>query len=110
MTEAKNNVPKLTNEQRRAASLLGVQFRQKQAEVLRRLKAGELSYEELIYTEDEDFKKIKVIKILKTLPGIGDMKAREIMKEIKISEIRRIQGLGHRQRKELVRFFNSRKK
>ena len=48
---------------------------------------------------------MRVLALLKSLPSIGDVKAKEIMRELDISETRRVQGLGTRQVEKLQEHF-----
>ena len=45
---------------------------------------------------------MKVSTLLESLPGYGKAKAAKIMEELEISESRRVQGLGARQREQLM--------
>ena len=45
---------------------------------------------------------MKVSTLLESLPGFGKAKAMKIMSELEISESRRVQGLGARQREQLM--------
>ncbi len=45
---------------------------------------------------------MKVSTLLESLPGFGKAKAAKIMAELEISESRRVQGLGARQRESLL--------
>ena len=38
--------------------------------------------------------KLKVVSVLESLPGVGKVRARDIMSELDISESRRLRGLG----------------
>ena len=46
--------------------------------------------------------RMKVSTLLESLPGFGKAKAAKIMNELAISESRRVQGLGARQREALM--------
>ncbi len=64
---------------------------------------GSLSFKELLEQaeRDEVVAKMKVLTVLESLPGLGKVKARRLMDEIGISESRRVQGLGAKQRMAL---------
>ena len=49
--------------------------------------------------------KMKVSAVLESLPGVGKVRARQIMEEIGISESRRVRGLGAQQLASLEREF-----
>ena len=51
---------------------------------------------------DETVAKMKVLAVLESLPGLGKVKARRAMEELKIAKTRRVQGLGTNQRKALL--------
>ena len=44
--------------------------------------------------------------LLESLPGVGKVKAQEIMTELEIAPTRRLRGLGDRQRKALLEKFD----
>jgi ribosomal protein S13 len=46
---------------------------------------------------------MKVVSVLESLPGLGKVKARRLMETVGISESRRLQGLGAKQRAELLK-------
>jgi ribosomal protein S13 len=49
---------------------------------------------------------MKVSALLESLPGVGKVRARQIMAEIGISETRRVRGLGTHQISALVERFS----
>ena len=65
---------------------------------------GSLNLRELLdqAARDEVVAKMKVVAVLESLPGLGKVKARRLMEEIGISDSRRVQGLGDKQRKALL--------
>jgi hypothetical protein len=104
MTIAMNGKP-LTPEQRQAALQKAAQVRRERAEVKERLKLGRLKLSELLERADKDetVGKMKVVSVLESLPGLGKVKARRLMETVGISESRRLQGLGAKQRVELLK-------
>ncbi len=74
------------------------------AEVKARLKMGQLSLSDALEQSGSDpaIGKLKVTALLQSLPGVGKVKARDIMTELEIAENRRVQGLGTQQRKALL--------
>ena len=75
------------------------------AEVKEKLKLGSLTLAELLKKaeKDETVGKMKVVSVLESLPGLGKVKARRLMETVGISESRRLQGLGAKQRADLLR-------
>lgn len=57
--------------------------------------------------DDQVVAKTKVLAILESLPGVGKVKARRLMDECKISESRRVRGLGGQQRAALLEAVGS---
>ena len=51
--------------------------------------------------------KMKVSALLESMPGVGRVRARQIMAEIGISESRRVRGLGANQAAALVARFEN---
>lgn len=99
-----NQIPALTAEERREALKKGLQARQKRAEVREQLSAGKITLEEVIETEDEMVKRMRVVDLLKAYKGIGERKAPRIMEELGIAQSRRIGGLGWKQKEKLLVF------
>ena len=96
--------PSLTPDQRKAALAKAAQARKERAELKDHLKSGRLDPPELLQKADKDetVGKMKVLSVLESLPGTGKVKARRLMSQIGISETRRLQGLGSKQRESLL--------
>ena len=107
------NPPTLTPEQRQLALEKAAIARRSRAEVKDKLKIGSLSLSELFDAADtkdesgEMLAKLKVVSVLESLPGVGKVRARNIMSELDISESRRLRGLGTNQRRALLEKFGS---
>lgn len=99
--------PSLTPEQRQAALEKAAIARRARAELKEKLKMGSLTLSELLNSADgnETVGKMKVLAVLESLPGLGKVKARRLMEEVGISETRRIQGLGLKQKDSLLKEF-----
>lgn len=97
--------PALTTEQRQAALEKAAKVRKERAEVKDHLKTGRLTLAELLKKADQEetVGKMKVVSVLESLPGLGKVKARRLMETVGISESRRLQGLGAKQRAELLK-------
>jgi hypothetical protein len=95
--------PSLSPEARQAALQKAAAARRQRAELKEKLKMGSLTFKELLDQADRDevVAKMKVVAVLESLPGLGKVKARRLMEEIGISETRRVQGLGDKQRRSL---------
>jgi hypothetical protein len=96
--------PSLSADQRQAALEKAAAVRKQRAELKDRLKMGSVSLNELLSQgqSDEVIGKMKVLAVLQSLPGLGQVKARRVMEEVGISDTRRVQGLGEQQRRKLL--------
>jgi hypothetical protein len=101
-------LPPLTPEQRAAALEKAAQARRERAEVKNRLKYAQGSLGDVIREgqENDVVGKMKVSALLESMPGVGKVRARQIMADIGISESRRVRGLGAHQIKALVERFD----
>ncbi|MCL2332143.1 MAG: integration host factor [Actinomycetia bacterium] len=97
-------LPQLSNEQRRKNLELAAEVRHKRAEIRADLKSGKLSLSDVLTrTDDPVIMRMKVGALIESLPGYGKARAERLMEEIDISVNRRIQGLGTRQREDLIK-------
>ena len=101
-------LPPLTPEQRAAALEKAATARRERAAVKNRLKYAQGSLAEVIADgKDNDVVgKMKVSALLESMPGVGRIRARQIMEEIGISESRRVRGLGQNQISALLSRFD----
>ncbi|MDQ2758801.1 MAG: FAD-dependent oxidoreductase [Actinomycetota bacterium] len=102
-------LPPLTPEQRAAALEKAAVARRERAAVKNRLKYSQGSLSEVVIRgrEDEVIGKMKVSALLESMPGVGRVRARQIMEEIGISESRRVRGLGANQAASLIARFDT---
>lgn len=103
-------LPSLTPEQRQAALDKATAARRVRAGVKERLRDASATLEDVIAESrtDEAIAKLKVKDLLQSLPGIGEVRARDIMTRLKIAESRRLRGLGPHQVAALVSEFGRR--
>jgi len=96
-------LPKLTPEEKMNALSKAQEMRSKRAELRQKLKDGDLSILEVLdAVGDGTIAKMRVAYLLESLPRIGKVKTRQMMEDIGISQLRRVQGLGSRQRAALL--------
>ena len=103
-------VPELTTEQRRAALEKAAAVRRERAVVKNRLKHSGTSLADVLKTgqQDEVVGKMRVLDLLQSMPGLGKVRARNLMDRIGISPTRRVRGLGANQIAALEREFEHR--
>jgi len=97
-------LPNLSPEDRKKALEKAAKARQARAELRQKIKAGNMSFADVMKKADDPIvARMKVATLLESLPGYGKAKAAKIMEELEISESRRVQGLGARQREMLMK-------
>jgi len=96
-------LPNLSPEDRKKALEKAAQARQARADLRQKIKSGKMSFADVMKKADDPIvARMKVATLLESLPGFGKAKAAKIMAEFEISESRRVQGLGARQRELLM--------
>lgn len=97
-------VPERSDDQRRQALAEAQRVRGVQAEVKQMLKAGEVSFAEVLTRagDADEVARLRVIDALKSLPRIGPVRARRLMERLDIAASRRLGGLGERQTAALL--------
>jgi len=100
-------LPQLTPEQRADALAKSAVARRERAAAKNRLKYAQGLLSEVIADgrNSESVGKMKVSALLESMPGVGRVRARQIMDEVGISETRRLRGLGNNQIAALIERF-----
>lgn len=101
-------LPVLTDEQRAAALEKAAAARRARAELKDSLKRGATNLKEVLHQSNtnEVLGKMKVSALLEAMPGVGKVRAQQIMERLEIAPSRRLRGLGERQRKALLADFD----
>lgn len=102
-------LPQLTPEQRAEALEKAAVARRQRASIKNALKTGDTSLKKVISDgkKDDVVGKMKVSSLLESMPGVGRVRARQIMDEVGISETRRVRGLGANQIAALLERFGT---
>lgn len=92
-------LPQLTPEQRQAALDKAAASRRERAEIKNRLKHSGAHIIDVIHEgqANEVIGKMKVLDLLQAMPGLGKVRARQLMERLSIAESRRVRGLGAKQ-------------
>ncbi len=91
-------VPKISPEARAEALKKAQKVRKDRAALREQMKAGKMTFKDVIAKKDDDVVGGMRIKyVLESMPGIGKVRAKEIMDKIGIDENRKVKGLGSRQ-------------
>jgi hypothetical protein len=103
-------LPPLTPEQRQAALEKAAASRRERAEVKNRIRNSGGSVLDVIEEgqTNEVIGKMKVLDLLQAVPGVGKIRARQMMERLNIAESRRVRGLGVKQIEALTELFNRR--
>lgn len=97
-------MPKLSTEQKMEGLRKAQEVRSARAKIRAGLKDGSLTMADLLdRVDDEIIGKTRVKYVLESLPQVGKITAARIMDEVGIDEVRRLRGLGVRQREELLK-------
>lgn len=102
-------IPQLTPEQRAKALEKAADARRERAQIKNRLKNAQGSLRDVIEEgrTSDVVGKMKVSALLESMPGVGRVKAAQIMIDIGISESRRVRGLGVHQSAALLERFEA---
>jgi transposase len=103
-------LPELTPEQRQANLEKAAASRRERAEVKNRLKHSGASIVDVLHEgqRNDVIGKMRVLDLLTSMPGLGKIRARQMMERLGISESRRVRGLGANQVAALEREFGAR--
>jgi transposase len=103
-------LPRLTPEQRQANLEKAAASRRERAEIKNRLKHSGASIVDVLQQgqKNDVIGKMRVVDLLQAMPGLGKVRAKQMMQRLSISESRRVRGLGANQIAALEREFESR--
>ncbi|HZJ07662.1 MAG TPA: integration host factor, actinobacterial type [Nocardioidaceae bacterium] len=103
-------LPPLTPEQRQAALDKAAASRRERAEVKNRLKHSGASIVDVLAQghHNDVIGKMRVLDLLQAMPGLGKVRASQMMDRLNISANRRVRGLGANQVAALEREFGAR--
>ena len=93
-------VPELTDEQRRAALERAMEARMMRGSLKKALKAGTVTPGYVMARPEA--KRMRVFDLMRALPGIGSAGAERGMRELRMSQGKRVQGIGRRQMERLL--------
>jgi len=105
-------LPPLSPEKRAEALQKAAEARRERAAVKARLKDSTGRRGEEIRSVIEEAEtnevigRLRVTALLESLPGVGKVKAQQIMEEIGISPSRKVRGLGSHQAEKLIAHFS----
>lgn len=98
--------PVISPEQRQHALAKAAAARTARAKMREELKAGVIDIKTVFARADEEpdgyAARTKVVDVLRSLPGFGDVRANALMEKLQISPTRRVKGLGQQQRAGLL--------
>ena len=97
----------LSLEERAAAREKALRARQERANLKEAFARGDIGLDELFARADEDpaIGRLRTVDLLQAMPGVGEVRAHRIMEACEISPVRRLKGLGRRQREALIAYI-----
>lgn len=95
--------PKMTDEQRAMAAQRSSELRIERAQIKADLKAGNVTLAQAL--EYEAAQRMLVRELIAALPNYGSTRAGAVMEHLRISPIRRVAGLGPKQKAALLERF-----
>jgi transposase len=102
-------LPPLTPEQRQEALDKANAVRHERAELKDQLKHGGTTLDSVLRDAEDDIvvDRMRVAAVLESLPGVGKVRAQQIMARLEIDPRRRVRGLGAKQRAALLTEFSN---
>ncbi|NDG68562.1 MAG: integration host factor [Actinobacteria bacterium] len=94
--------PILSTEERRAALRAAVAARKLRAAFKEEIKSGSKSWKDAFSASDDSIKKMRVRELIESLPGYGEVRAKNILEKAGISPTRRVGGVGRSQYEKLL--------
>lgn len=91
-----------TREELIESGKLAVAERQERAEARTALHNGQITIAEILNSDSQAIKRMRVKMLLEACKGIGKTRAEYVLEECRISPKRRIQGLGSAQKERLL--------
>jgi len=89
--------PQLTPEQRSLATAKSIEARRARAAFKAQIKSGVATIFDAINSQSPHITAMRVKELLEAVPGVGEIKAEQLMERAKISPTRKIAGLGDHQ-------------
>jgi guanylate kinase len=99
--------PKLTTQERRDALKAAVAARRSRAAFKEEIKVGKKSWKDAFSAQDESIKKMRVRELIESLPGVGEVRAKNILEKAGISPTRRVGGVGRSQYEKLLELLRA---
>ena len=93
----------LTTEDRERAREAAIRARRERAELKSLIRLGRLTIGDAL--ADPRARRLRVVDILRCMPGVGPVKTNRIMMDLGIARSRRVRGLGQRQKAGLTDLF-----
>ena len=94
--------PNLTTQERRDALKAAVAARRTRAAFKEEIKVGKKSWKDAFSAQEESIKKMRVRELIESLPGVGEVRAKNILEKAGISPTRRVGGVGRSQYEKLL--------
>ena len=105
---AEMSFPHISREKRDESLKKARYYKSRRSEIKKSIKKGMAPFN-TFFTEGNSCSDIianmKLADMIKSIPGVGDIKAQKIMKTLNISERKTIKGLSRRQEENFKKYF-----
>jgi len=101
-------VPFISREKRDESLKKARYYKIQRSEIKQSIKKGNMPLSDVFEGNGElkdIIANIKIIDIVKSLPGIGEIKAKKILKSLYISDKKTLKGLSEKQKESFKRYF-----
>jgi len=100
--------PSISNEKRDEGLRKARQYKTTRAPIKKSIKKGTSDFN-IFFIKGNSYSDVianmKLIDMIKSIPGIGDIKARKVMKSLNISWRKTIKGLSKKQKENFKKYF-----
>ena len=98
---------KVAAQERGDALTAAVAARRARAAFKEEIKVGKKSWKDAFSAQDESIKKMRVRELIESLPGVGEVRAKNILEKAGISPTRRVGGVGRSQYEKLLELMKA---
>jgi ATP sulfurylase len=102
------NFPYISEEKREESLRKARYYKSRRSEIKKSIKKGMVSFNTFFMEGNscsDLIANMKLADMIKSIPGVGDIKAQKIMKTLHISERKTIKGLSRRQEENFKNYF-----
>ena len=102
------NVPHISKEKRDVGLIKARYYKAQRSEIKQSIKKGLVDFNTFFSESNcrnDVISNMKLIDMIKSIPGVGDIKAQKILKSLSISWRKTIKGLSKKQQENFKKYF-----